>query len=356
MRWLTLADDPTVGGTSLDDLTGGALAGAIPAPAAGDAVVVTTSQVDPGVRTLNRDNDVRGRRSNAQPVTFASAPALTFGSRAWTSLTRRLVRKAMGGAVAPVGAAPAPISSTVQMAQEGDLPAMIGTLVREGQVDRVTGLWANELTFNFPADEEGTIEGNLMGLYHDVDDVASVPGLPTIAGVPGQSTAYMLRDITAIMGDGAGVPIDCLGGFGWTLNNNLSDDFRTRFCAGRNIYEVTVDGKLHRLWYPDRNKLGPQVVTGRLDYGDVRPDRELRRIVQHAEKLVVELAGDPLGTTPAADEMMRLVFYKQAPTGGGAEPLQRDGDQQSSYEFTAYLDDVTGKDLEAVFVGSTALV
>jgi Phage tail tube protein len=352
MRWLTLDPDPTAGGTSLDDLEG-TLAGTIPVPDPADAVVVTTGNVDPGVRTLNRDDDVRGRRANASPISFAAAPSMTFEGRAWTSILRRLLPRAMGGALAQAGGPdPAAAQTTVQMAQDGNLPALIGTLVREGQIDRVTGLWVDELTVNLPADGEGTIEGNLMGLYHEVDETANVAGLPTIAGAADQADAYMLRDVSAIMGDGAGTPIDCLGGFGFTINNNLSDDFRTRFCAGRNIFEALIDGDLKRLWYPDRNKLGPQTVTGRLDFGDVRPDRELRRILTHAEKLVVELVGPPLGTTPPADEMVRLVFWKQTPTGGGAEPLQREGDQQSSYEFTAYLDDATGKDLEAVLVGT----
>lgn len=354
MRWLALTDDPIAGGTKYDDVA--ADPAAMLSPALGDAVVVTTAQADPGSRTLDRDSDVRGRRANSQPISFAATPSMTAGGRAWTPIVKKLLRKAMGGTVAHAGGpAPAAFMDTVQMAQSGNVPALQGTLVREGQVDRMTGLWVNELTLDLPADGEGTFETTLVGLYHDVDDVATVAGLPAIAGAADQHTAYMLRDVTAYMGDGAGVAIDCLGGFGFTLNNSLSDDFRTRFCAGKNIVEVVIDGVLHRLWYPNRNKLGPQIVTGRLDFGDVRPDRELRRIVNHAEKLVVELAGDPLGTTPAADEMLRLVFWKQASTGGGAEPLARDGDQQSSYEFTAYLDDATGKDLEAVFASAVQL-
>lgn len=356
MRWLALTDDPTDGGTRLDDVAGLTPPG-IPAPALADAVVVTTAQADPGIRNLDRDNDVRGTRANSAPISFASAPSMTFTARAWTSLLRRLLPKTMGGAVASTGVAPAAIESTVQMLQDqrGVLPAMIGTLVREDQVDRMTGLWANEVTLNFPADEEGTVEGTLMGLYHDVDDVDNVAGLPAISGAPNQSVAYMLRDVTAFLGAGAGVQIDCLGGFGLTLNNNLSDDFRTRFCAGRNIYSVTIDGVEHRLWYPDRNRVGPQAITGRLDFGDTRPDLEAKRLVTHADQLIVELAADPLGTTPPADEMIRLLLHNMAPTGGGAEPLQRDGDQQSSYEFTAYVDDVTGKDLEATLVGTAAI-
>lgn len=355
MRWLALDTDPIAGGTSYDDIL--ADPAALVLPTSADALVVTTAQAAPNTRNLARDNDVRGTRANSAPIGFASAPTLTFEGRAWTSQLRKLLRQAMGGSIASAGAPPASVASTVQMltSQTGNLPALIGTLVREQQVDRLTGLWVNELTLNFPADEEGTMSGTGMALYHQVDDVDDVAGIPSIVAPAGQSVAYMLRDITAFQGAGAGVEIDCLGGFGLTINNNLSDDFRTRFCAGHNIYEVTIDGTLHRIWYPDRNRVGAQTITGRLDFGDTRPDREARLIASHADKLVVNLFGDPLGTTPAADESIQLLLHKVTPTGGGAEPLTRDGDQQSSYEFTAYVDDTTGKDLEAIIVGAAAL-
>lgn len=356
MRWLALDDDPIAGGTSYDDVL--ADEDALIAPTTADALVVTTAQAEPGVRTLDRNDDVRGTRANSSPISFASSPSMTFEGRAWTTQLRKLLRKAMGGSIVSTGVAPAAISSTVQMMQGqlGNLPAMIGTLVREDQVDRMTGLWVNELVLNFPADGEGTMQGSLMALYHQVDAVGAVAGLPNIVAPADQDVAYMLRDITAYQGPGAGVAIDCLGGFGLTINNNLSEDFRTRFCAGRNIYEVIIDGVLHRVWYPDINRVGPQTITGRLDFGNTRPDREARRIASHADKIVVDLFADPLGTTPDADESIRLIMHRTVPTGGGAEPLAREGDQQSSYEFSAYVDDVTGKDLEAVVVGSTALV
>lgn len=352
MRWLGYINDPTAGGTALDAI----IADPAKMLAATDFVPVETAQVDPGESTLSRDNDVRGRRANGAPIGFAAQPTWTFTSKAWTKLARTVLRKAMGGAITSTGVAPAAIQSTIQMLQSGNLPALIATLVREDQVDRLAGAWIDTVTLNFPADGEGTIEAAGQALYHDVDDASSIGGLPNPQGMPLYADAYMLRDVTAYLGAGAGVAIDCLGGFGLTLNNNLSTDFRTRFCAGKNILEMTIDSVLHRLWYPNRSKLGAQAVTGRLDFGDTRPDREARRLVHHAEKLVVDIAGPPLpGVTPAADDMMRLVLYKQAPTGGGAEPLQREGDQQSSYEFGAYLDDGTGKDLEAVFVSAAAV-
>jgi hypothetical protein len=353
LRYFAYAVDPTVGGTTQEDVEGAA--GVIAAPT--ELVPVTTAQADPNEREVDRNNEVRGSRGNSAPMSFMSDPRMTFEARAYTKLIRTLVRNAMGGTIDSTGADPTAIESTVQMAGYGaQLPAIIGTLIREAQVDRMTGLVANEVEFNFPVDEEGTVSTTLWGLFHDVDDVASLPGLPALSGAPDYQTAYMLRDVVAIMGDGAGVEIDCLSGFGFTINNNLIDEPRSRFCAGQNIAEYTVDGELHRLWYPERHKLGSQTITGRLDFGDVRPDRELRRILKHTEKLVVELYGDPLETVPVVDEACRLIFHKQAPTGGGADPLQREGDQFSSYEFTAYVDDATGRDLEAVLVGEEALV
>lgn len=353
---MALKDDPIVGGTKYGDIV--TSPAALLVPAAADALVVTTAQVDEGQRSLDRNNDVRGTRANSAPISFASAPSATFSGRAWTSQAKKLLRKVMGGTIATTGAPPAAVQSTIQMltGMTSNLPALQVCVVREEQVDRLTGAWVNELTFNFPTDEEGTMEGSLMALYHQPELASAVPTLPNIVAPAGQATAFMLRDVKAFKGPGAGVLIDCLGGFGMTINNNLSDDFKTRYCAGRNILPVTIDTILHRIWYPDKNRVGPQAITGRLDFGNTRPDIEARKIAQHADKLVVELYGDPLGTTPAADEMLRLILYKQIPTGGNAEPLQRDGDQQSSYEFTAYVDDATGKDLEAVIASTAAVV
>lgn len=351
-RWFGYTPDDTPGGTTLDVLD------ADPIATATEFVPVTTANVDPQPRNVDRNSLVTGTRANSAPVAFASDPRITFETLAFARLVRNLLPKAMGGPITSAGVAPAAIQSTLQMAQSGaSLPAIVSTLVREGQTDRLTGTWLNSLEFNFPVDAEGTVSVEGWGLYHEVDDTTSVAGdLPAGATVTGgYHDAFLLRDITAYQGAGAGVQIDCLAGFGFTINNNLIDDFQSRFCAGKNVWEHTLDGVLHRLWYPNVNKLGPQTITGRLDFGDVRPDRELRRILMHTEKLVVELAGSPLGSTPAADEMLRLVFYNQGPTDGGADALQREGDQRSSYTFTAYLDDVTGKDLEAVLVGSAAV-
>lgn len=361
MRWFGFVDDPTPGGSTLEDLIE---AGAGPDPTwevPTEFVPVSAAQVDPGLTTLDRNNEVTGDLASRAPVSFASAPTETFTVRAYPRITRKLVRNAFSGNVAAAGVAPAAIASTVGPAASGAaLKALQTYLIREGQLDRLSGAVVSEVAFNFPVDEEGSVDVTLSGKYHDVDPTESVVGLPAtdFSGYGGAaSETFMLRDLKAYLGAGAGVQIDCLAGFGFTYGQGLIEDLRSRFCAGTNIETTVIDGVRHKLWYPTWHKRARRVVTGRLDFGDVRPDRELRRILLHCEKLVAEVSAGPLaGTVPASDEMMRLTFYKQAPTGGGADPLTSDGDQVSSYEFTAYLDEVTGKDVEATFTSDAALV
>jgi hypothetical protein len=347
-RWLGLVDDAEPGGSTLDAL---ADPGPVAIPAPDYFIPVTAANADPGLRNLDRDNEVRGRRGNVAPVAFASAPSLTFEARAYPLLLRRIIPAALGGAPVDTGVAPAAITSTVEPLESGALPAMHATLVREEQTDRLAGLVIEEFELNLPADEEGTLSVTAQGLYHEPAATSSPPS-PTYLG---HEDAFMLRDVVAFTGDGAGVRIDCLGGFGLTWNNGLVDDFRSRFCAGENVRDFLVGGLRQRLWYPGRHKLGPQAITGRLDFGTTRPDLEERRLVLAAEKLVVELSAGPLGTTPDADEMLRLTVWKHALTGGGAEALAREGDITSSYEFTGYLDPASGKDLTAAFVGDAGL-
>lgn len=354
-RWFGFIDDPTAGGSTLDVLA----SLAIPVPTT--FVPVTSGQVDPGLVQRDRDDEVRGRRANAAPISFASQPNLSIEARAYPKLVRTLIRKALGGTISSTGTAPAAISSTLGPLQSGNLPTLIGWLLREGELDRVTGAAINELEFNFPIDEEGSVTATMKSLFHDVDDSTSItdpngsPGLalPT-PSYAGYTDTFMLRDATAYHGSSS-IELTNLAGFGFTFNNNLIDDMKSIFRPNHNIEIATIDSVRHKLWYPSRHKLSAQAVTGRIDFSDITPDRELFRRLTHAEKLVFEVAAGPLGTTPAADEMLRLTFYKHIPTGGGPDPLHHEGDQTSSYEFSGYLDETTSKDLEATLIGAAAL-
>lgn len=357
MRYLALVDDPVAGGSTLEDLIA-AGGGTDPSFETPDIwVPVSAAQVDPGLSNLDRNNEVRGTRAYAAPRSFASAPSMTFTSRVYPKINTPLLRDALSGAATPTGVAPAAISTTVVPLQSGLLRAKQGILVREGQADRLTGLVVEELAYNFPVDEEGSVDVTMQALYHDANPTGDVDDDLDTPDFGGYDETFMLRDVKAYVGPDAGTLIDCLAGFAFTWNNGLIDDFRSRFCAGRNIETTVLDGVRHKVWYPSYHKLGPQAVTGTLTFGDVRPDRELRRLLMHADKLVVEFTAGPItpATTPAADEMMRLTFYKTVLTGGGADPLARDGDQVSAYEFTAYLDETTGKDVEATFTGAAAV-
>lgn len=356
MRWLGISRDAEPGGSTYDALSD---PGPLAWPASTVFVPVTTANVDPGLSDLDRNDEVRGRRGNTAPVSFASAPSGSFSARAYPELVRALIPDSLGEITGTTGVAPA--ARTTEVVPVGDtgaagvLPARFLTVVREEQIDRLAGAIVEEWTLSLPIDAEGTLEFTMPALYHEVDATEDVAGLPTPAYV-GWDDTYMLRDVVAYTGDGAGVRIDCLAGATLTFNNGLVDEFRSRFCAGENVRASVAGGGTRRLWFPKRHKLGPQAVTGTLDFGTTRPDLEERRILRLAEKLVLELTAGPItGAIPAANEMVRFTIAKHVLTGGGAGALEREGDITSSYEFSGYIDPATGDDFAAEFVGGAAI-
>jgi hypothetical protein len=354
-RWFGYAADATPGGSTLDDVSAG---GTPVIPAATAFVPVTTAQADPGTSDLDRNDEVRGVRGNAPSEAFASIPTMTFGARAYPELLRKFLRNALGGAPANSGVAPAPIESTIGPLQSGNLPAVIGWLLREGQLDRMTGAVVEELTLNLPVDGEGTIEATLAGLYHQVDDSGTVGALPNAAaGFGGFDDVFRLMDVNAIVkatapaspstaSPASGSPSTTTSS---TTSAPSSAPARTSGSTRSSTGSTGSGTRTSTSSAPRPSPAGSTSATS-------SPTASSAASCATAEKLVVELTGGPLGTTPAADEMVRLTFFKQAPTGGGAEALQRDGDQVSSYEFTAYVDPTTGKDVEATFVGTAAVV
>jgi hypothetical protein len=357
-RWFAWAADATSGGSTYDTV---ATAEEITAPTAG--VPVTDAQVDPGETALDRNNVVLGHAASLAPFVFARSPTMTVSTLAYPQACRAFVPKAFGGAITTTGDEGEAQVSTIAPLASGNLPAIVGWLLREEQLDRMTGMVISELGLNFPIDAEGTMSLTFRGLYHRVDDASAItdPGgdsvtLPTPTYAYGDGRVYTLRDAIAYEGDGAGVELDRFAGFGFTLPNSFADDMRATHRPRHNVESTVLDSVEYPVWFPARHKRSNRApVTGRIDFADTEPDQELMRILRAANKLVFEVEAGDLDTTPAAKETMRLTMLKRVNTGGGADPLQREGEQYSSYEFGAYLDLATGKDVEAEFTGEAAL-
>jgi hypothetical protein len=362
-RWIGIVPDPTAGGSTYEHWTPESSPPLIPVPTL--FVPATSAQVDYGQTPNARTDEVRGKRGDTAPVSFLSAPKLTIDSRAYPYLLRRLIRNALGGTITAGtehGPSPKPFEDTVAPLEEGVPPMLIAWLKREEQIDRLTGLCVSEIAMDFAIDKEGSFSATLDALYHNVGEVTGLkdPGGGTASTVSSADyssavNTFMLRDAHVFRGAEAGTEIPNLGGFSIAFNNGLIQDIRARFQPGHNIEKTTVGGVVHKLWLPARHKLGPQTVTGKFELSGMDVTQEQRRRILHAEKLRFTVAAGPLGTTPAAEEMMEITVGQMVATGGGAEPLVRQGDQYSSFDFTGYLDVSGSKDIECTFVGATAL-
>jgi hypothetical protein len=357
MRWLGFSVDPTAGGTTYDDINDGTAPVAFPVDPT-TYVPVTTGTVSPGSNNLNRDNVVFGRRANTAPEVLNEDPTFSFEAPAFVPLTKQLIATALSGAPVNTGTAPAAIVSTIEPVQVDPLKMLYLTYLREEQIDFVAGGVIYSLDINLAANAYGALTVNGRGLYHDHDESARVT-VPTADFAPyAGAPTYMLRDLTALLGDGAGVRVDCLSSFTMTFDNGFDDTFEKRFCAGENIRTFVVGGKQYRVWFPGRHKVGPQAITGNLTFGVPRPDLELDRILSVAQKLVVTVDGGPItpATTPPANELMEITLARSTLTGGdGAEALVRAGSPGATYTYGGYLDPATRRDISVRFTGRTAV-
>lgn len=361
-RWLGLEVDPTAGGTNYDLMASGGSPVKIAKPKLW--VPVTTAQVDPNLQTRDRNDENRGRRGNTAPMSFASEPRMTFGARAYPKILRPLISHLLGGTITNEGTGEKAKTGKVTPLQSGSLPAFMTQLLREEQLDRLTGAIVANLALNFPIDQEGSFTTTLEALYHDAQGVGSTPKEPDgttetpewpfTPTTEGFENAFMLRDAWAKRG-ASETEIPGLAGFSFTFDNGMITDMASKFKPAANIKSVTIDEILHKVWYPAHHKIGAQQVSGTINLSNLETTMEARRLAAHAEKLIFNVVGGPAGTTPAASESMRLVLSKYALTGGGPDPLVREGDQRASFEFTGYLDPATSTDVEAQFVGKENL-
>lgn len=352
-RFITIQSDPTAGGSTYEDLVGvgssptwPAISGLVPANA--------NTNVDANTTQVDRNDDVTGFGAAQAPETLMADPRVTAGFRAYPALTHRVLRDILKGTATPSGTAPASIVTTVEATQAGPERCSIVTLVREGQVDRVSGVAWNEIELDMPLDGDATVSLSGLGLYHDVfteQEAALTPPSDQPSG-----WVYKLRDVEAFLGPSAGTKIDCLNGAGFTFTANISDAAEDRFCAGKNIEKTVVGSNEYRVWYPSQHQRNGQRTVGcRLNFRNTRPSQELARILSRADKLRLEIAGEPLGTTPAANRRLGLILHKVVPNGGGADELNAQDAIRSSYEYGVYLDPTTSRDVQMEVVGTAAL-
>jgi hypothetical protein len=72
------------------------------------------------------------------------------------------------------------------------------------------------------------------------------------------------------------------------------------------------------------------------------------------QKFVFECTGGPLGTTPAATELLRITIHAGAHTGGGPEALTSREDLTARYEGGSFYDTTAGTDVDIEIVNATA--
>lgn len=354
-RWIGLAIDPTAGGTTYDKVTDTTAPVAIPDPTIW--IPESTATASPGSTNLDRNNENRGVRGMPAPKAYRLDPKVSFESRAYPKVVKPVISRALGRIGATSGGpSPRAITTPIETAQSNPLPALVAHVLREEQYEILTGVAINTFELDLAVDAEGVIRlSDGWGLYYDVTDVVPDPG--DIAPVfSGYGPTYTIQNAIAYVGDAA-TRIDCLAGFTLSVNNNLIADTRSRYCAGENIRNYSLNGNTYSVWLPTRNKISSQTITGTLDFGQTRPDLELRHILADAQRFVIECSCGPAvpATTPAANEMMRITTYKQVFTDGGADPMVKDGDIRSSYTYGAFLDD-SNRDLLVEFVSGAPVV
>lgn len=318
-------------------------------PDADDLWPVTGANVDKNVTQLDRNEEITGFRGNPPPEEFRKDPRLTLNALAYPRLAEKLIWYAMGSPDIVTGSAPAARThkaTPMGYAASGLLPALFAQIIRDDQIDKLSGLWVNSVTVNFSLDGHGTIETELWGLYH----VASTGGsIPVLTRNVRDLKTLKLRDLRAYFG-GSPVVVPGVTGFSFTFSNNIVDDSDARFAAGQSIDQSTDSGGvLRRLWYPSQNFLGgSQSISGEINFSTVKQAEDVKHDLAQAEQLVAEVEGGLLATTPVAKELMRFTVINAVRTGGGADALQKEGLQKSSYQYSGFIGS-TGTD---VFVES----
>jgi hypothetical protein len=351
-------DDATAGGSSYDDLTG-----VVPgvSSAAGTPIdstahwPVTGGNIEFNVERIDRDEEVRGRRARTAPRPFRAAPVMTVPMNVYRSAAEKVFRKTLGGTSGvPVGTAPASMLHTFPVLGFGStaLPAIHTQLVRDDLNHKMSGGSINSLSMSFPLDGEGTMEFEIWGLY--AAHFASAAPTATLTGF--SEDVMMLRDAQVQLDTGSGLTtINDLEAFEFSFTNNLNRKWYAKRNVVTQVLGTAAMQKTYKLWFPEENKLGAaQDVTYAIQFGNPNAAQELARDFAQVQKMVFEITGGPLGTTPAASELIRITIYNGVHTGGGAEALTAREDMTARFEGGGFYSDADSADIKVEVVNATA--
>jgi hypothetical protein len=354
----------------IDDIAGGTDFDTLPAGTGGnlkdidDATIwwpVTGGTVEQNLATLSREDEVRGRRPAIAPMPFRADPMITIPINAYRVVLEKLLKKTLGGTdVVTGGPGPAAFVHTQAALGFGStaLPTFVAQIIRDELNYKISGVSVNRLTMNFPLDGFGTLEFEGWGLYQEaVNDAAPTPTLTGITDPLMLRDARAYFDPTAVAAPPAGAVtgtlIPDIQGFEMTWTNNLS----RKPYAGRNIATrlIGTPSLTRKLWFPTENKLGAaQDVTFALVFGNANQAQEIARDFGQIQKLVIDLVGGPLVTTPAVNELVRITIYNGFYTGGGADGLSARDDITTRLEGGAFYSEADSNDVKFEIVNTVA--
>jgi len=336
-RLFGIADDSSPGGSEFDELTMGAIS---------DATIfwpVTGGTLDWNVERIDRNDEVRGRRSNTAPKPFRSAPVMTVPVPAYRSVVEKIVRKTLGFAATTTGTGPAAITHT----WDGELgfgsqslPSIFAQLVRDDHNHKMSGGAFNRMSYSFPLDGEGTVEVEIWGLYAKQDAAAA----PSVSFTGLSDDVMMLRDAVMKI-DGSMTAVPDLTGFDFAFVNNLA----RKWYAGRNIVTQSLGTPVQVLkqWFPTENKLGAAPdITYTVTFGNTNTAQDLAMQFAQVEKFEFTISGGPLATTPPTTEQMKITIDCGVNTDGGPEALTARDDITSSYSGSAYYSTTAARDIQ----------
>jgi hypothetical protein len=323
-------------------------------PDATDIWPVTGASVDLNVAHLDRNSEITGFRGNPVEEEFRKDPRETIDAFAYQRLVELLFWYALGNADVVTGSAPAAIThkaTPMGYAGSGLLPGLVTEVIRDNQIDRMSGGWVNTVTVTFGLDGHGTVQSEIWGLYHNSVSGGSVPVLTRNTR---DVKTLKLRDLRAFF-NGSPVIVPGVTSFSLTYNNNIVDDSESKWAAGQSVDQVTDgNGVLRRIWYPSQHFLGgSQTITGNIGFSSVQQAEDVKYELAQAEQLVVEVEGGLMATTPAAKEMMRFTVLNAVRSGGGADALAKEGLQKAAYDFMGGIGS-TGTDLIVESVSNIA--